>query len=45
MATIPISLPNPTMKEQLQAKIKQGDYAGTSDETRDLVRRDHERRT
>ncbi|MCJ2016118.1 type II toxin-antitoxin system ParD family antitoxin [Methylobacterium sp. E-065] len=45
MATIPISLPNPTMKERLEAKIKQGDYAGTSDETRDLVRRDHERRT
>jgi len=42
MATIPISLPNPTMKEQLQAKIKQGDYAGTSDDARDLVRRGHE---
>ncbi|MCJ2064644.1 type II toxin-antitoxin system ParD family antitoxin [Methylobacterium sp. J-088] len=44
MATMTISLPDP-MKEWIEARIKQGDYASTSDYVRDLVRRDRERRT
>ncbi|UIN38445.1 type II toxin-antitoxin system ParD family antitoxin [Methylobacterium oryzae] len=43
MATMTISLPDP-MKEWIEAQIKQGDYASTSDYVRDLVRRDRERR-
>lgn len=42
MATMTISLPDP-MKEWIEAQIKQGDYASTSDYVRDLVRRDRER--
>jgi antitoxin ParD1/3/4 len=38
-----ISLPDP-MKEWIEAQIRQGDYASTSDYVRDLVRRDRERR-
>jgi antitoxin ParD1/3/4 len=38
-----ISLPDP-MKEWIEAQIKQGEYASTSDYVRDLVRRDRERR-
>lgn len=43
MATMTISLPDP-MKEWIEAQIRQGDYASTSDYVRDLVRRDRERR-
>lgn len=43
MATMTISLPDP-MKEWIEAQIKQGEYASTSDYVRDLVRRDRERR-
>lgn len=43
MATMTISLPDP-MKEWIEAQIKGGDYASTSDYVRDLVRRDRERR-
>lgn len=43
MATMTISLPEP-MKEWIEARIKQGDYASTSDYIRDLVRRDRARR-
>ncbi|WP_449411280.1 type II toxin-antitoxin system ParD family antitoxin [Methylobacterium komagatae] len=42
MATMTISLPDP-MKEWIEAQIKQGEYASTSDYVRDLVRRDRER--
>ncbi len=41
MATMTISLPDP-MKEWIEAQIKQGEYASTSDYVRDLVRRDRE---
>ncbi|KPF68829.1 addiction module antitoxin [Bosea sp. AAP35] len=44
MATMTISLPDP-MKEWIEAQIKQGEYASTSDYVRDLVRRDRERRS
>lgn len=43
MATMTISLPDP-MKDWIEAQIKQGEYASTSDYVRDLVRRDRERR-
>lgn len=43
MATMTISLPDP-MKDWIEAQIRQGDYASTSDYVRDLVRRDRERR-
>ena len=43
MATMTISLPDP-MKDWIEAQIKQGDYASTSDYVRDLVRRDRIRR-
>ena len=43
MATMTISLPDP-MKEWIEARIKEGEYASTSDYVRDLVRRDRERR-
>lgn len=43
MATMTISLPDP-MKDWIEAQIRLGDYASTSDYVRDLVRRDRERR-
>ena len=43
MATMTISLPDP-MKDWIEAQIRQGDYASTSDYVRDLVHRDRERR-
>lgn len=43
MATMTISLPEP-MKDWVEAQIRQGDYASTSDYMRDLIRRDRERR-
>ncbi|MFA6965238.1 type II toxin-antitoxin system ParD family antitoxin [Bosea sp. (in: a-proteobacteria)] len=44
MATMTISLPEP-MKDWIEAQIRQGEYASTSDYVRDLVRRDRERRS
>jgi antitoxin ParD1/3/4 len=44
MATMTISLPDP-MKDWIEARIKTGEYASTSDYVRDLVRRDRERRS
>ena len=44
MATMTISLPD-AMKDWIEAQIKQGEYASTSDYVRDLVRRDRERRS
>lgn len=43
MATMTVSLPDP-MKEWIEAQIKKGEYASTSDYVRDLVRRDRARR-
>jgi len=43
MATMTISLPDP-MKDWIEAQVKKGEYASTSDYVRDLVRRDRERR-
>lgn len=43
MATMTISLPDP-LKDWVEAQIRQGDYASTSDYMRDLVRRDRARR-
>lgn len=43
MATMTISLPDP-MKDWIEAQIRGGDYASTSDYVRDLVRRDRHRR-
>ncbi|MDZ4790842.1 MAG: type II toxin-antitoxin system ParD family antitoxin [Hyphomicrobiales bacterium] len=43
MATMTISLPDP-MKDWIEARIKEGEYASSSDYVRDLVRRDRERR-
>jgi antitoxin ParD1/3/4 len=42
MATMTISLPDP-MKEWIETRIKQGEYASASDYVRDLVRRDRGR--
>jgi antitoxin ParD1/3/4 len=42
MATMTISLPDP-MRDWIETRIKQGEYASTSDYMRDLVRRDRER--
>jgi antitoxin ParD1/3/4 len=39
MATMTISLPDP-MKDWIETRIKQGEYASASDYVRDLVRRD-----
>ena len=39
MATMTISLPDP-MKDGIETRIKQGEYASASDYVRDLVRRD-----
>ena len=44
MATMTISLPDP-MKDWIEARIKEGEYASLSDCVRDLVRRDRDRRT
>jgi antitoxin ParD1/3/4 len=44
MATVTISLPEP-MKEWIEARIKEGEYASTSGYIRDLVHRDRERRS
>jgi antitoxin ParD1/3/4 len=41
MATMTVSLPDP-MKDWIEAQIKTGDYATSSDYVRDLVRRDRE---
>lgn len=43
MATMTVSLPDP-MKDWIEAQIRQGEYATTSDYVRDLVRRDRARR-
>ena len=43
MATMTVSLPDP-MKEWIEAQIRTGDYASSSDYVRDLVRRDRERK-
>jgi len=43
MATMTVSLPDP-MKEWIEAQIRRGQYASTSDYVRDLVRRDRARR-
>jgi antitoxin ParD1/3/4 len=43
MATMTVSLPDP-MKEWIEAQIRRGQYASTSDYIRDLVRRDRARR-
>lgn len=43
MATMTVALPDP-MKDWIEAQIRQGDYASTSDYLRDLVRRDRARR-
>ena len=43
MATMTVSLPD-QMKDWIEAQIRKGDYASTSDYVRDLVRRDRERR-
>lgn len=42
MATMTISLPDP-MKDWIETRITQGDYASASDYVRDLVRRDRSR--
>lgn len=44
MATMTISLPDP-MKDWIEARIREGEYASTSDYVRDLIRRDRERRS
>lgn len=43
MATMTVSLPDP-MKDWIEAQIRHGQYASTSDYVRDLVRRDRARR-
>lgn len=43
MATMTVSLPD-AMKDWIDAQIRQGDYASTSDYVRHLVLRDRERR-
>lgn len=43
MATMTISLPD-QMKDWIEAQIKRGEYASSSDYVRDLIRRDKERR-
>jgi antitoxin ParD1/3/4 len=42
MATMTISLPDP-MKEWVETRIREGEYASSSDYVRDLIRRDRER--
>lgn len=43
MATMTVSLPD-QMKEWIEAQIRKGEYASTSDYVRDLVRRDRAQR-
>lgn len=43
MATMTVSLPDP-MKDWIEAQIRTGEYASSSDYVRDLVRRDRERK-
>lgn len=43
MATMTVSLPDP-MKDWIEAQIRAGDYASSSDYVRDLIRRDRERK-
>lgn len=43
MATMTVSLPDP-MKDWIEVRIRQGEYASASDYVRDLVRRDRVRR-
>lgn len=43
MATMTVSLPD-QMKEWIEAQIRKGEYASTSDYVRDLVRKDRARR-
>lgn len=43
MATMTVSLPDP-MKDWIEARIRDGEYASASDYVRDLVRRDKARR-
>ena len=43
MATMTVSLPDP-MKDWIEAQIKTGNYATSSDYVRDLVRRDRDRK-
>ncbi|SFJ62555.1 type II toxin-antitoxin system ParD family antitoxin [Aerobium aerolatum] len=42
MATMTVSLPDP-MKDWIEARIRDGEYASASDYVRDLVRRDRAR--
>lgn len=41
MATMNISLPDP-MKEWVERRVRDGQYANVSDYVRDLIRHDHE---
>lgn len=43
MATMTVSLPDP-MKDWIEAQIRAGEYASSSDYVRDLVRRDREQK-
>lgn len=43
MASVTLSMPD-AMKEWIDGRIVEGEYASTSDYIRDLVRRDRERR-
>ncbi len=42
MATVTISLPEP-LREWIEARVREGDYASVSDYLRDLVRKDREK--
>lgn len=42
MATMNISLPDP-MREWVEHRVRDGQYANVSDYVRDLIRHDHER--
>jgi antitoxin ParD1/3/4 len=42
MATMNISLPDP-MREWVEHRVRNGQYANVSDYVRDLIRHDHER--
>lgn len=43
MATMTVSLPYP-MKEWVEAQVRSGEYASSSDDVRDLIRRDREQK-
>jgi antitoxin ParD1/3/4 len=43
MATMTVSLPDP-MKDWVEAQIRSGEYASSSDYVRDLIRRDREQK-